>query len=367
MGRTPERVKLRQNSRVLAGDPRPSPAELLRDAAAHCDDHDVAWDVYGTGGVIRAFEERVAEMLGYPAARFLPSGTMAQGIAMRLWCDHTGVGTFGMHPTSHLELHEERGYAHLLGLNARLVGPRDRPMLAEHVTSIPEPLGALLTELPIREAGGQLPTWEQLEALKAAAAAAEIPLHLDGARLWCCGAAYDRPLAEITRGFDSCYVSFYKSVGALSGAMLLGPEDFVAQAAVWQRRMGGNLYTLLPNVVTADMRLDAALRSMPERLERARALVAALRDLPGLRAFPDPPHTHVFHVLLDLDRETAYAARDHVAREHGIWLFSGLPDGPAPGTTRFELTVGRHTLALDPQEVRRAFEALLAQALEIAE
>lgn len=356
---TPEaRKALRKASRVLAGDPRPTPAELLGQAAAWCEAHDIEWDAYGKGAVLQDFEAKVAALLGYPAARFVPSGTLAQVVAMRVWCDRARVGTFGMHPTSHVELHEERGYAHLMGLNARLVGPADRPLLAEHLAEVKEPLGALLTELPIREAGGQLPTWDQLEALKAAARERGVPLHLDGARLWCCGAAYDRPLKDITRGFESCYVSFYKSVGALPGAMLLGPEDMVAEATVWQRRMGGNLYTLAPHAVTAAMRLDDALAAMPSRLAGARGLVAALADVPGVRAFPDPPHTHLFHILLELDREVALAARDRVAQTHGIWLFGGGAPGPMPGTFRLEITVGRSTLALDPKDVRDAFAAL---------
>lgn len=358
---TPQtRAALRNASRSLAGDPRPTPAELLRAAAAWCEAHDVEWDAYGQGSVLQRFESQTAERLGYPAARFVPSGTLAQNAVLRIWCDRTRIATFGMHPTSHVELHEARAYAHLMGLRARLVGPRDRPMLAAHLESVEEPLGALLTELPIREAGGQLPTWDELRALKAAARERGIPLHLDGARLWCCGAAYDRPLKDITQGFDSCYVSFYKSVGALAGAMLLGPEDVIAEATVWQRRMGGNLYTLAPHVATAAMRLDDALASMPGRLAGARTLVADLAGLPGVRPFPDPPHTHLFHVLLDLDKAAALDARDRVAKDHGIWLFSGLRDGPVPGTSRFEVTVGASTLALDPKEVRRAFEALVA-------
>lgn len=355
MTKTAERVQLREASRRLSGGRRPSPAELLRDGASYCEAGGVDWDE----PVRERFEARVAKLLGYPAARFLPSGTMAQSVALRIWCERARVATVGMHPTSHVELHEARGYAHLFHLQARLIGPRDRPMLAHHVDAVKEPLGALMTELPIREAGGQLPTWDQLEALKAAARQRGVRLHVDGARLWCCGEAYGRPLSDITRGFDSCYVSFYKSVGALPGAMLLGPEDFVAEAAVWQRRMGGDLHTLVPNVVTAAMRLDHALDAMPRRLKGARALSAALAGLPGLQAFPDPPHTPMFHVILDLARQDAFSARDQVARETGIWLFSGLMDGPAPGTTRFELTIDEGTLDLDPGDVRRAFESLL--------
>jgi len=359
-GKTPERAALRDASRILAQGPRPSPAQMLSDAARWCEERDVSWDVYGSGAVIEDFEAKVANLLGYPAARFVPTGILAQLAALRVWCERAGVDTFGMHPTAHVELHEGHAYRRIHGLDGLLVGPRDRPMHAAHLDAVRAPLGALLTELPAREIGGQLPTWEELEALKQAAATRGVPLHLDGARLWSCGPAYERPLHEITAGFSSCYVSFYKGIGALSGAMLLGPTDFIQEATALQRPMGGLMYTLLPNVVTAAMRFDAALASMPARLAGARALVAALADLPGVHAYPDPPHTHLFHIGLALDPHAANAARDRVAVEHGIWLFSGVRDGTAPGTCRFELTVGEATLALDPQDVRRAFAALFA-------
>ncbi|MEN0061080.1 MAG: beta-eliminating lyase-related protein [Myxococcota bacterium] len=349
-----------RSSRMFRGDLRPSPAELLRDAAAWCEAHDVTWDAYGTGKALQAFEARVAQLLGYPAARFMPSGTMAQTVALRIWCERKGIRTFGMHPTSHVELHEERAYGHVHQLHATLVGPQDRPLVAKHLRAVTEPLGALLTELPIREAAGQLPTWEELQALKDLAAARNLPLHLDGARLWCCGVAYERPLHEITAGFSSCYVSFYKSVGALPGAMLLGPEDFIAEAHLWQRRLGGNLYSFAPNVATAALRLDAALASMPARLAGAKAIVAALADLPGLTPFPSPPHTHLFHMLIDRSPEQAYEARDRVAEELGIWLFRGVSPGPVPGTSRFEVSVGSATLSLEVAEIRQAFERFMA-------
>jgi threonine aldolase len=349
---------LRLASIPLPGHGHPDPAAELEAAAAWCRQHGVRPDVYGKGELIETFEAKVAQLLGFEAARFLPSGTMAQQIAMRVWCERQGRRHFGMHPTSHLELHEERGYRQLHGLDATLVGPRHSPLLAEHLAAVVEPLGALLVELPIREAGGQLPSWDELEALKAATAERGLPLHLDGARLWECAPAYGRSLAEITRGFSSCYVSFYKGIGALSGCMLLGDRDFLAEATVWQRRHGGNLFSLLPNVVTAAMRLDERLARMPLYLAWARALADALRDLPGLRLVPDPPHVNMFHVLLELTPQDALAARSRVAREHGLWLFGGARESSVPGTSRLELYVGDSALSLEPARVRAAFEAL---------
>ena len=147
----------------------------------------------------------------------MPSGTMAQQIAARIWSERSGRRLIGMHPTCHLELHEERGYSRLHDLQATLIGPADRPMSASDLASVAEPLAAVIVELPTRENGGRLPPWDDLVELCATARDRGTAVHLDGARLWEAAAGYDRPLPDITELFDSTYVSFYKGIGALPG------------------------------------------------------------------------------------------------------------------------------------------------------
>jgi threonine aldolase len=354
-----DRDQLRANSRPIHSHGRTPLVEKLEALARWCAEREIELDGYGSGEFLNDFEADVAGRLGFAAARFMPSGTMAQQIAMRVWSERAGVRHFGMHPTSHLELHEQRGYAHLHGLRATLVGPADRPLLAEHFTAIPERLAALLIELPIREAGGQLPSWDELEALKAATAERGVPLHLDGARVWEAAAGYGRPLAEVCAGFASCYVSFYKGIGALPGCMLLGDQGFIAEATVWQKRSGGNLYTLTPNAASAAMQLDQRLARMPAHVERARAVAEMLRGLDGVAVLPDPPHMNMIHVFLPLELEAAYPARDRVARETGLWLFTTCERGDQPGTCRMELSVGEAMMALELEEVAAAFRLLL--------
>ncbi len=354
---TTRRRWLRDRCRVLHAHGTPDAVAEMAHVAAWCSENEVRQDVYGAGEFIEGFETRLATLFGTEAARFLPSGTLAQGIAMRAWC---GLGGhFGMHPTSHVEIHEERGYSHVFGLRATLVGPARRVMLAEDLAAIAEPLCALLIELPTRENGGQLPTWEELVALCDLARERGTRLHLDGARIWEAQAAYDRPFDEIAALFDSIYVSFYKGIGALPGAMLLGPADFVAEAQVWQRRMGGNLYTLLPNVASAASRLDAQLPRFPVYLERARSLAAALAGIPGLHLLPDPPQVNMMHVVLDLAPADAVVARDRVAEATGLWLFGGARPTDLPTQSMFELYVGEAVLDVADDDIASAFRSLL--------
>lgn len=353
------RGELRKRSRPIHGQGFVHARDELARVAKWCEEHGIEQDVYGNGELIEGFEAKLATLFGHESARFLPSGTMAQGIAMRLWCG--SGGHFGMHPTCHLELHEERGYDQLLGLHATLLGPARRPMLAQDLERVAEHLDALIIELPTRENGGQLPSWEQLVELTTLARERGIKLHLDGARAWEAQAAYGRPFTELGALFDSIYVSFYKGIGALSGAMLIGPSDFIAEARSWQRRMGGNLYTLLPNVASAAMRFDAQLARFPAYRERTPSLGAALARVEGVNVLPDPPQVNMLHVLLGLGPEEALAARDRVAEETGLWLFGNARAEQLPGDSRFELYVGEAAMEISDEDLEAAFRALFAQ------
>ena len=260
----------RQCTIHVSGHPVQAPGEELLRVGAWCREHGHHADSYGRGDLVAGFESRVASLLGLPAAVFMPSGTMAQLVALRIAVVRAGVAHVAMHPTSHLELHEERAYAHLHELRVSLLGPRHRPLLADDLAACPERLAALLTELPAREIGGRLPAWDELVELSALARSRGIDLHLDGARLWEAREAYaPRTHAEIAALFDSVYVSFYKGVGALAGAMLLGREDFIAEARLWRRRQGGTLVQLHPFVASAAMRFDAQLARIPAWRMRA--------------------------------------------------------------------------------------------------
>jgi threonine aldolase len=333
-------------------------AGFLQQISVWCKDNNVDFDNYGEGELIAGFEAKIATLLGFPAARFMPSGVLAQLIALKIWCNEAGSSHFGMHPTSHLELHEEHAYSHLYNLRATLLGPKDSPLLAEHLVNLDQDMAALLTELPIREVGGQLPSWRDLKELVAECKKQGIRLHMDGARLWEAQPFYSRDYREICQGFDSVYVSFYKGIGALPGAMLLGSEDFIDQAKRWQRRAGGTIQTLGPQVASAAMLFDKRVASMSGFWERAKSLAAVVQSIPLIKCVPSEPQVNMMHIILPFSVDCAEAARDKIAEMERIRLFGrALKMGETE--SYFELTIGGNLLGIPDEQVAELFERFM--------
>jgi threonine aldolase len=315
-------------------------------------------DRYGDGGVVSELEAEIAGLLGKPTAVFLPSGTMAQQSVLRVHAGRRQRQTIIFHPMCHLDRHEGGAYQRLHGLTGRPAGDRDRLMTLTDLTAIGELAAALLIELPQRDLGGQQPAWEDLLAQVDWARGMGAATHLDGARLWESAAGYGRPPAEIAALFDTVYVSFYKGIGALPGCCVAGPADLLAEVREWRQRMGGTLFGLWPNAASALTCLRRRLPLMPAYLSHARAIAAALGDVPGVRVVPDPPQVPMMHLLLDTTPDRFAAAVRQLAAEQGIWAWPQAMTTPDPGVQRVELSVGDATCTLEPDRIRHIIAAL---------
>ena len=340
-----QRRQLRRDcTLIVPGFAHLTAAQEFRAMADWCEAQGTEHDLYGQGDLVEGFEGKIARLLGKPAAVFMPSGIMAQAVAVKLWTEGAGLPRFGLHPTSHLLLHEEQAHDALLHCHAVPLGDRLRPLLASDLQACAQALACVIVELPIREAGGQLPSWDELQALKAEARQRDLRLHMDGARLWESAPHYGKTPAEIAEGFDSVYVSVYKGIGALSGALLVGGDDFIANARLWRRRLGGTLYHLSPMVVSAAMRFDERLAWMPGLYQRARDLAAGLAGVPRLRLNPATPQTPMLHLFFDAPADAVLEARDALAAGTGCWLVDGVRPAEVPGWSVSELTVGDRLL-----------------------
>jgi len=318
-------------------------------------------DTYGEGGVVPELEGYVADLLGKPAAVFLPSGTMAQPATLRVHADRLGRRTVLWHPYCHLAQHEDQAYARLHGLVGRSVGGLDSLITSADLAGVAEPPAALLLELPQRDLGGALPAWDDLVAQTGWARERGAAVHLDGARLWEASGGYGKPPAEIAALFDTVYVSFYKGVGALPGCCVAGPADVIAQVREWRGRMGGTLFALWPNAASALALLPSALAEMPARMAHAVAIAAAVADVPGVRVVLDPPQSPVMHLLFDTTVDAFAANARRLADEDRLWVWQKPVRTADPAVVRTELTVGSATLTHRPEFVAATLARLLSR------
>ncbi|UMR29192.1 beta-eliminating lyase-related protein [Massilia sp. MB5] len=348
-------AELRQNCHtVLPGHRQPTPAETFAAMAAWCEANKVVHDVYGEGELIQSFERKVADLLGFEAAVFCITGTMTQVTALRLACAERGSRLVALHPSAHILKHEKGNHQLLGHFDALQLGDPFRPFTLDELQALPDRLGAVALELPAREIGGQCPAWDELEAIKTHCRQQGIHLHMDGARLWEAAAGYGRPLNDVAAGFDSVYVSLYKGIGGLGGALLLGSAAFVARAQEWFRREGGNVIHRTPYVVAAAMQFDARLAALPACMRRTEWLYGALAGFPLFKLNPARPQANMLHIHLPVSRDRALEIRNHIAERHGIWLFNRASHSVLPSHSYVEWYVGENMLSLADERVLEA-------------
>lgn len=320
-------------------------------------------DMYGSGALIDEFEHEVADLFGKEAAVFMPSGIMAQQIALRIWCEQMGNFTVAMHPTVHLEWAEHLAYQHVHHIHRQQFGSpeflRDRLLNVQDFLDLGTNPGAVLLELPHRPLGGQLPPWDDLLATSKWAKDHGIPLHMDGARIWSCRHFYQKEYREIADLFDSIYLSFYKDLGGLAGSMLMGSAEFIKTARVWQRRHGGNLFTMSPYVASARLGMRKVLPQIDQWVSRAKQVAELLNQYEQISIVPTPPQVNFFRIYIRGDASTLTEKHLELARETGTFIFYGLSPSPVPGVATTEIHFWENSLSFELEHFPSFMERLL--------
>ncbi|QLH80820.1 threonine aldolase family protein [Halosimplex pelagicum] len=273
----------------LRSDTVTKPDDAMREAAR---DAEVGDDVYGEDPTVNELEARVADVLGFSDALLVPSGTMGNQVAVRT---HTERGQEAiLERESHVYKWELGGVAQHSGVQARPVDGDDRGVVAPeqvreaHVAADGHRAGTglLALENTHNSKGGTAIASETIDAAAAAAHELDVPVHLDGARLFNAAAALDTPAERLAREVDSAMVCLSKGLGAPVGSVLAGSEEFVERARRHRKLMGGGMRQ-------AGILAAPGLRALENRdrlaadHERARRLAAGLDALPGIDA-PEP-------------------------------------------------------------------------------
>lgn len=326
---------------------RPTPG--MREAMAAAPVGDDLLDGDPTTG---ALEARVAELLGKEAALFFPSGTMANQTALAT------LGRWGgeavVEGGAHVFHYEEGAAAALSGVQLHPVQTPDGVLTPELLARAHRggsrylPRTALVcVENTHLASGGTVVSPESLDALGIAARELELPVHLDGARIWHAAAETGRPLTDFTRSVDTVMTCLSKGLGAPVGSMLAGPREVLEEAWRVRRRLGG---AMRQSGIVAAAGLYA-LEHHRDRLvddhARARTLARAFDALPGFSA--PRPATNILMVEAEGGTEAATALM-HFLGEAGILI---LPFGP--GRLR-----GVLHLDVDDTQVERVVDRLRA-------
>jgi threonine aldolase len=289
----------------LRSDTVTKPTPAMRRAMAEAE---VGDDVYGEDPTVNRLQERAAEIFDKEAALFVPTGSMGNQIAVKL---HTRPGTE--------VIIEERGhiYNFEMAAMAAVSGTLARPVRSSDGSGILSwediegalhtggayyvaPTGMIALENSHNLAGGTLLPLERTEEICERAHSLNLPVHLDGARIFNAACALRTPVSELARPVDSVMFCLSKALGAPVGSMLLGTRAFIEEARRWRKLLGGGMRQAGVLAAAGLVALEETPSRLSEDHANAKRLALGLAELPGISIDPERVVTNI--VLFDVSQ-----------------------------------------------------------------
>jgi threonine aldolase len=322
-----------------------------------CQQADVAEDSYLLGGSIEQFEQEWARLLGKETAVFMPSGTLANHLAIRALA---GPKRRVIVPeVSHVYNDTGDACQTLSGLTLMPLAPGAATFTAADIEAVltrtaggrvATEVGAILVESPIRRLSGRTFDWGEMKRIAAFARERQIGTHLDGARIFIASAYSGTSPAEYASHFDTVYVSLWKYFNSGIGAILAGPRRVLDGMFHVRRMFGGNLAVGWPAAMVARHFMDGYLDRLRSAVKTSEDFYAAIARHPAVRVERITDGTNLRHV--SLQRVDAAAVRRRLSAR-GILL----PQPAASGT--FTLAVNETWIRMPAAELSREFLAAL--------
>ncbi len=247
-------------------------------------------DSYLGGGAVGELEKKFSALLGKEDTVLMPTGTLANQVAIRLLCGEARHAL--VQQEGHVYRDESNAVSTLSNINVvPLAAGRAAPTLDElreaikraEVGPYPIKVGAIALESPVRRASGETLPRALVAEIAKLARAKNIPMHLDGARLFFMCGADDFKLKEYCEPFDTVYVSLYKYLGAGYGGILSGTRPMMAKARELRHVFGGTVYHAWQAALPALDALDGAEQRFAAVRAAGERLMAGLDKLPGYR------------------------------------------------------------------------------------
>ena len=310
----------------------------------------VAADTYSMGGIVERLEARMAALLGKETAVWLPTGTLANHLAVRLLAGNRRRVL--VQAESHLFNDCGDCAQNLSGLHLVPLARGKATFTLQDVESaaydaqtgrVPAPIGAIQVETPVRRRQGERFDFGQMKSIVAWARARNVGLHLDGARLFLESAYTGRPVQEYAALFDTVYVSLYKYFNAGSGAILAGPKALLSDLPHARRMFGGGLLHVWPYAAVALHYMEGFEQRFRAGLETGEAVIRLLsRDSNfGIERIPNGTNTfrlRVFGVNAPVYQvrltSAGITARDPVAEWFDLQVNETWKRAPAAEITR---------------------------------
>jgi threonine aldolase len=299
---------------------RPTPGMRQAMAAAEVGD-----DVFGEDPSVNRLQELAASLLGKEAALFVPSGTMANQVSIKV---HTQPGDeIVMERTNHPFNSESGALAALSGVQVNLLDGQRGVITAEQVARVIRtgedvhhaPTRLVCLENTHNRGGGNVYPLAAIRDISALARQRGLAMHLDGARLLNACVASGVPAPEITQYFDSCTLCLSKGLGAPVGSVIAASADFISRARRYRKMFGGSMRQAGIIAAAGIYALEHHVDRLAEDHQHAKLLAERLCEARGLRLNPADVETNILYFTLDLDqaRLDAYQLMQAM-REQGV-------------------------------------------------
>lgn len=286
----------------LRSDTVTQPGPAMRKAMAEAE---VGDDVFGEDPTVNRLQETVASLLGKPSALFVPTGVMANQLALKCQCQ-PGDEVI-VEQTSHIFNYETAAPAVLSNIQLFPVRGERGILRASHIAPAIRPTAYYLprTSLVCLEnthnmAGGIVYPLDEIRQICSFARAVGVKLHLDGARIWNAWVATGIHPKEFAQYFDSVSVCFSKGLGAPVGSAVVGTEEFVAKARKFRKMFGGGMRQAGIIAAGALYALEHNVERLKEDHEKAKQFAEAIVGIPGVTVDPHRVETNI--VIIDIEK-----------------------------------------------------------------
>jgi threonine aldolase len=285
----------------LRSDTVTKPTEAMREAMARAE---VGDDVYGEDPTVNRLQEMVAGLLGKKAALFVPSGTMANQLAIRI---QTQPGQEVIAESkAHIVRYEQGAAGALAGVQLQWVTGDRGIMGPEHIEAAirPKDQHSIQTALICLEnthnaGGGTIYPLSTIERIRAVASAHGVPMHLDGARLFNAVAATTLPPAAYAQHFETVSVCLSKGLGAPAGSLLLTNDPALIDKARRFRRMYGGAMRQAGILAAAGIyALEHHIGRLKDDHDNAKRLARKLQQIPAVTI--NPQHVESNIIIFDI-------------------------------------------------------------------